>query len=635
MSKQRKCLTLCLFILMTISINQVLYAQDQEPPKSGIDSAMALSPDYMPIYYAAFPTIHFNPMQYQLLDTSMFHTSDYAPFYESQNIYQGIGINGQAHKSMVFDYQKEVGFNMITLPYPLYFKEQKDLRFYNVETSFTRLAYTYGLSTEHNFSFTHAQKIKDVEFSLDLTALSNKGYFIHQSTNMLSLDGVFHYQTPKDIYGITVSYIFNHAKFSENGGLTDYRSFAERNARDENFTNDLGSFNVFFSNASTLINTHDVMLQQYVNLKDAKGRYYGTFTHSFQFKHQSDAFNDYDLNNSYYRDRYFFSTDTTRDTLSFWGIVNTLQWSNYEPLAVQSQSNYSFRFAGGVRHEFVSAKLPYYIGNSVSLFARTSIRLFKVWDIHGNIAYSFFRYNNNDAIANADATFAINRKQRHFIGLEADFYRVSPDFIFTRYVGNNNTWEKDWKKENNLKLGVFYTIFGYKVSFNYFMMNHHKYLNSNFEPESFEKSINVVQLNLFAPVRIKNFYMDVNLSLQHSTQPYIAVPLFAGKLYAAYQFRIFRNRLHIQIGGDLMYNTLYFADGYNPIIHQFYYQQDVKVGNYLYFDLNITFRVNRIAFYVRGGNLLEGVFSYKYFTTPYYPMQGRNLELGITWRFYD
>ncbi|MCQ2277427.1 MAG: putative porin [Bacteroidales bacterium] len=640
-------LLIFLFLTLIVLWTGKGYAQTSEEEhgrhEHTIDSAMAISPNFMPVFKAKLPGTFFNPMVYKPIDTSMFYTSEYDPMIRTENLYQSIGICAQAHQNMVFDYEHEIGFSMLRLPYPLYFKQQKDVDYYDVQTSYTNIAYDYGITKENNVWATHAQKIKQFEFKFDLHGYRNSGYFVRQATNMFNMDVVAHYETPKDIYGVTVSYVLNHGQFAENGGLSDYHLFADRqsifttlrNGDEVSVTNNLNSFGVMFGNATSLINTHDALLQQYVNIKDKKGHYFGTITHSFQFKKLKSNYFDCNLNNDFYLDRYYLNTDTTNDTLNYYSLINTLQWSNYEPLQKQSDAKYFFRIAGGIRHEYVHAKMPFYVGNNFSLFARTNIRLFSVWDIYGSIAYSFNNYNRNDAIANAAATFAISRKMKHYIGLGADFYRVSADYLYSYYIGNNNMWYLSWPKENNLKLSAFWTIFDYKVSFNYFMMKNHLYLDSDFQPQSCERAINIVQLNLFAPVRVKNFYMDVNMSLQHSTDPIIAVPLFAGKLYAAYCFRIFRNRLRIQVGGDLMYNTLYHADGYNPILHQFYHQDRVKVGNYLYFDANITFQVDRIAFFVRAGNLLEGLISYKYFTTPYYPMQGRNFALGITWRFYD
>ena len=71
------------------------------------------------------------------------------------------------------------------------------------------------------------------------------------------------------------------------------------------------------------------------------------------------------------------------------------------------------------------------------------------------------------------------------------------------------------------------------------------------------------------------------------------------------------------------------------MLHSFYTQTDVKVGNYLYFDPSIAIQVQRIALYFKVTHVLCGAMKYRYFTTPDYPMEGRQFVLGLTWRFFD
>ena len=632
--KRPSLLLLCLLLALGVKVGRS--QSDDRPKEHTIDSAMAISPDYMPVSVANLSGAFFMPLTYKPIDTTFFYTSEYDPLESSTNILQTLGTYSQAHKSMVFDYTRDVGFSMITLPYPLYFKTQNDLHFYDVKGSFTDITAAFGLTTEQRIHVAHAQKIKRVEFNAELEGYNNLGRFLHQACNLFDLNAVVHYSTPKDIYGFIASYIINHAKYQENGGLSDPSSFIDRQTLfDSVVPMNPMSFAVYLNNALSTINTHDAQLLQYVSLRTKGGRYFGTLSHTFQFKHSKSIFFDYNLNNDFYQNQYYIDTDTTRDTLKYYNIVNTLQWSNFEPLDHQSEHNYFFRIAGGVRHEYVHAAMPFYIGNNYTLFARTNIRLFSVWDLFGNISYSFNNYNRGDAIANLAATFAISRKSQHFIGLSADFYRVSPDYFYSYYIGNNNLWYLTWPKENTMKLGAYWTMLGYKLDFNYFLLNNHFYLDEQLWPAMADRDIHVLQFNLLAPVRIKNFSMDLNMSLQHSTGSVVAVPLFAGKLRAAYHFRIFKKRLRIQIGTNLMYNTPYYADAYSPILHQFYHQEKGKVGNYLYWDLNLTLQVSRLSFFVRGANLLDGIIGYHYFTTPYYPMQGRNVALGIAWKFYD
>jgi len=617
-------------------LGMTVFAQEQEDGRPKIDSAMAISPDFSSTRHAPWPATHFLPLRYNTIDTSLVHISEFDPLLRIENLYQSLGINGQAHKSMIFDIQHPTGFSMTTLPYPLYFKKMADLKIYDVTPTYTDLNFTYTFLNAFAFQATHAQKIRQVNFAVHLDAASDKGYFIHQEVNRLSLDATLRYETPKKIYGFLLAYIFNHGKFSENGGLQYSPDFTDRDPRhDSTITYDLTSFPVMFSNGSSKINTHAFQITNYLNIKDKKGHYFGTVSHTLDFNFLSSHFFDYDLNNLFYVNRYYISTDTTNDSVQYYSIANTLQLSNFTPTDTIGDQSYFFRIAGGLRHEYVNSVSPRMQDNSLCLFARTNIRLFKVWDIYGLFSYNLFKYTQNDALAHAGFRFTINRKQGHYIGLEATFSRRSPDYIFSNYLGNNNFWEHDWRKQNFFKASAYWTIFNYKASFNFINAGRYVYLNNNFEPVQLEKPFQVIQLMLYAPVRTKYFCLDAQLALQHATNKTIAVPLFAGKLGALYTTRIFKKRLRFQVGVDLFYNTKYYSDGYDPILHQFYAQQYIITGNYLYLNAHLAIRVKRISFFVRGGNLIAGLFNFRYITTPGYPMQGRNFEVGVNWKFYD
>jgi outer membrane receptor protein involved in Fe transport len=134
---------------------------------------------------------------------------------------------------------------------------------------------------------------------------------------------------------------------------------------------------------------------------------------------------------------------------------------------------------------------------------------------------------------------------------------------------------------------------------------------------------------------VKGFGLDINAYVQYSSSDAVNVPLLAFKASPYYIFNVLRGKLKIQIGMDLMYNTLYYADGYDPVLHQFYCQRDMKVGNYPYWDVNLTMRIKRISFFFRAGHVLAGVIGQNYYLTPDYPAMGRSFQLGINWRFYD
>ena len=290
----------------------------------------------------------------------------------------------------------------------------------------------------------------------------------------------------------------------------------------------------------------------------------------------------------------------------------------------------------GIMHEYINAKTPYYTGNTFTLFGRAQARLFGALDLNARMAYSFGGYNKNDVEAAVGASWKIQQKWNHRLEASISLFRNSPDYIYTYYYGNHNVWyNQDWPKQNIVKINVLWTMLNYKIEFNYFMMHKIVRLNSDFQLSLYEKAANVVQLHLFAPVRVKGFGLDFNAYLQYSGSDAVNVPLFAFKASPYYIFNVLQGKLKIQIGCDLMYNTSYYADGYDPVLHQFYCQRKMKVGNYPYWDVNLSLKVKRITFFFRTGHVLSGIIGQYYFFTPDYPAMGRNFQLGINWKFYD
>ncbi|MCQ2286779.1 MAG: putative porin [Bacteroidales bacterium] len=632
-----------LFFCLTFIWANPVFAQEDDTEDNGrphIDSAMAFSPDYVPVYKSKLQELIYKPFIFNPIDTSVeyIHRSD--PMMNTSLLYQNLGIAGQAHRSICFDYNHDIGFSYLTLPYPLYFKTQNDLEFYDLKSAYTKIAYTYGISTENTISAIHAQKIKGVSFVFNLNGVGNEGYYAHQSVSHTTADFLIHYEIPSGIYGFRASYIFNHFKLQENAGLYDQLDFINQ------ASSKLAGYNLKLYNALSTTNTHDALFQQYVNLmakskKSGKSHYLGTITHTFQFKTMKSRYLDSDLDSLYY-DNFFFSSDTTNDTIHYYSVINSIQWSSYKPFETQSTKKYFFHFSGGLRHEYIESfpkgaktVTNRYFGNTFTLFGNVITRLFSVVDLQADLAYSFSDYNHNDAIANLKADFFINRTKQHYLGFQAKFNRLAPDYMLSYFDGNNFHWDTTWAKQNILKLSAYWNYGRYRAAFNYFMLDNYALIDSSLRPISIDKIINVVQLNLFAPFRYKGFGFDLNACLQYSDNNYIDLPVFAGKLAVFYVFHFFEEKMRLQLGIDLAYNTEYYAYGYCPALHQFYSQQEIKTGNYLYCDAYINMRIKRVGVFFRLGHAFAGLLGRNYFSTPYYPSQGRSFSLGINWCFYD
>jgi len=604
-----------------------------------IDSVMDMSPDHLPTYYTQINFLQFMPLTFKPIDTEMIGTHLYDPLLKTENIYQGLGISGQAHQPIVFDYQKEIGFLYQVLPYPLYFKKQSDLKYYKLQTTYSRVAYTFSfLETRENEIFAEfARYMRGVTVVANLYASHNTstgtGGFQNQGVRNLCGDLLIHYEMPSARYGFRVSYIINHLNNSENGGLVDMENYQSRKRDPSDIVNNQAFEvrNPESSKASSNIIMHDLALQNYVNLKRKNDRYFGTITYDFQWTQTTIRYN-----NELETDFPHYNSKITNDSTRIATVKNAIQWSNFSPFQGASAKGNFFHVAGGLLHDYADLRYTNTTFTALYLFARTHIRLFNMMDITGQVSYSLVSdYANNDIAANAGISWAINREKEHIIGLNANYYRNDPEYIMQHVFVNNFRWINQFAKQDIVHFKAFWNYQKYNVSVGYYYLNNFVHLSEELRPVQNENNGNLIQVSAFIPFRHKNFGTIANLNMQYCTKDVVNVPLFAGKLSVFYIIELLKKRLKIQVGTDVMYNTTYYADAYLPVLRKFYYQSSQPIGNFIFMDANLTVSIDRIIFFARIGNILPPLMKYRNFTTPDYPVNDYLISLGITWRFFD
>jgi hypothetical protein len=557
----------------------------------------------------------------------------YDPLLIPENIYQGLGISGQAHQSIIFDFEREMGFLYQELPYQLYFKTQSDLFFPKLKTTYSKIAYTLGIPKENQIYAEFAKYIKGVTFDMHLYATHNDGFFDNQKpTSNLCGDFLLHYELPSSIYGFKASGILNTLNNAENGGLIDIFDYQEH----EKDNND--GYETFFTNARTNIFSFDFSFHNYVNMINSNKRYFGTFSYEIQICQTNLNFTD-KLNPLPPN----YEVSETNDTTRFLTFKNAFQWSNFMPYKEMCNKKKFIHIAGGIMHDY--AKFKYSEAtlfkythadfNSIYLFARTHIRLFHIMNITAKISYSFYGYSKNDLITKAGISWTIHDEKNHQLGLNVNYYYVSPEYIMEHIESNHFRWNKTLSKQSIAQLKAFWEYQRYNLSLSYYYLYKYVYLSEELRPIQDYNKGHLFQFSFFIPIRYKNFGATANLNLQHCTNEVILIPIFAGKISVFYVFEFLKKRLKIQIGTDAMYNTSYYADRYLPTLRMFYYQNTQRVGNFVYWDANITFQIDRINFFFRAGNLLSPIMNYRNFTTPIFPHKDYLLSLGISWKFFD
>jgi hypothetical protein len=120
----------------------------------------------------------------------------------------------------------------------------------------------------------------------------------------------------------------------------------------------------------------------------------------------------------------------------------------------------------------------------------------------------------------------------------------------------------------------------------------------------------------------------------------VNIPVIFTRNRFAYEGRLFKN-LNLSTGLEMRYHTPYDADGYSPVLGQFFFQDTVTIGNRPEIHAFAHFRIRTFKAFVRIENLNTATtaggfrFNKNNFAAPAYPTPGMVFRLGIYWTFVN
>ena len=593
-----------------------------------------------------------------LIDTSVFkpYNEDISLF--SRNLYANLGIFGQANYSMNFSFYRKHGFSYKTLPYNTYLRTIENWKLHLPEEVYADLQYNFSNGKENRFSVAYSQKIADnLQFDLGLESIIAEGLYVSQQMRTVNVGASLRYKLPSNRYGFAAYYFLNLIKNQENGGIL----------RDADFEDSLQSpreLAVRFAsnNASNNLFQNTFFLRHYLSLSGKRGEdsiiknRIGYLVHDFEVGSSKNIFDAVRLDPDCFP-MSNFSKETTYDWVKNFQIRNSIFWSSYMPEDTLPDKKHFIRFAAGIMHTFVSVKdtclffkqtdtilsiftrAPFFQfnNNQITPLGILHIKLFDRLHIKANGMVTLNGYNAGDVTIDGKVVldFFDKGKVKHEIQAKVAFYNYSPDYFFTHLMANNYSWRLDLKKQQTITAGIAWEHKNYSIGLNYYTLNNYTLLNENSFPEQINQFINVYQFAAYIPFHIKGFGINSNIYLQYTESRKLQIPNFVTRQTVYYGFSLFKKALYLQLGLDFMYNTVYYADAYNPVLQQFHTQDDKKIGNYPYLDVFLRAKLNRFQFQIKGTHLWSGLLGNKYYLVPHYPAKGRGIALGILWRFYD
>lgn len=220
------------------------------------------------------------------------------------------------------------------------------------------------------------------------------------------------------------------------------------------------------------------------------------------------------------------------------------------------------------------------------------------------------------------------------IAAGAEFRNQAQPYLLQNYISNNFIWQNDFGKTRRYKIDGELLIPWTRTTLNAGVENIQNYVffNSESLPQQDGGNVQVFSARLDQKFKVGILNWNNTLYYQKSSnENVLPLPQFTIYSNLFLDFIAFRV-LKLQIGVDCDYYTSYNALNYQPATMSFHVQGNdkVKVGNYPFCNAYITARLYKTRFYFLWSHVNQGWFSKNSFLLPYYPMNPRRIEMGLS-----
>jgi len=590
--------------------------------------------------------------------------------YPLKPTYVDFGNIGTASHDLLFNPFMKPGWDGGWHAYDPYVTTIEDSRFYNTTKPYSELGYLLGSHAEQMIYLMTTQNItRNWNAFFEYRLINSPGTFNNQNTNHNNYRFTSWYRSKNKRYQAFLLLLGSKLESSENAGIQnneDLKSstYTNRFTIPTNMGNqtNFNSTNQFFSstvNTGTLYTTGFFELrQQYdiIGLKDSvvtdtvvtplfypKFRAEQTINYSTYHEHFVDnnplaAYYDSNLN--------FISTPDTVNLSDLWHVL-TNDFSLYS--FPDSKNPQQFLKAGitvqSMTGTYNSGTVSYY-----NLFLHGEYRnktRNKKWDVE---AYGNFYVNGTNA-GDYNVYASLKRQISKNLGfLQLGFENVnrSVSMAWTQQSSFGFGVTQNFAKENVIHLFGSYDQpkLALTLNANYYLMNNYPFFSGYYTPAQETNPFNVLIVSADKRLAItRHMILRATVFLQKvaGASP-VHIPLFVTQGQIGYEGKLGLKNLMLATGLEFRYYTPYLADGYSPMVSQFFTQYQTTIAQHLPdLDVYVNFRIRSFVAYFRLENLNTAGFLptsgfgfvNNNFVAPSYPDAGLKIRFGIFWSFVN
>ena len=536
------------------------------------------------------------------------------------------------------------------------YAEMEDVDYYNVATPMTdvlfKTTFEQGQLLDALLTFNTSKRLN---FSIGYEGLRSLGKYLFNQGESGNFKVTSNYVTENGRYSIRGHIAAQDMTNEENGGLLNPESEFEE--KDDNF-DEPSKINIRFNDASTKILGKRYFLDhkyKFIKKQKDSSRVEKTslaFGHQMNYETKFYQFRQ-SVQNDYFGEGLLSSIDDKANLKSMYNQVS-LDFYNATLGSLQANLslynyNYFFNSILITEDERIENQLK---GEEIALGANYEKQ------IGGFLVNGSFKYNLigdlTGTIIDASASYRINKNNK----LKASFHSSArmPDFNFLLYQSDyeNYNWQNtsNFEKErvNSLAFDFESNTWG-SLSANISTIDNYAFFafdpsetlvegseNAFIRPFQETNSIEYLKVKYNKEVRLGKFALNNTVMYQSVNQSndVLNVPQLVTRNTFYFSSNIFKKAMFIQTGFHFKYFTSYTMNAYNPVLGEFYVQNEEKLGGFPMLDFFINAKVQQTRIFLKAEHFNSSFGAKRnYYAAPNYPYRNFVIRFGLVWNFFS
>ena len=517
--------------------------------------------------------------------------------------------------------------------------EATDIKYYNVPTPLTDLYFKTVMEQGQALdAFLTVNTKPNLNFSIAYRGLRSLGKYVNNLTSSGNFRFTSSYYTIDKRYFLNAHFTGQDISNQENGGIVNLQEFETS----EDPFNERERIKVYFTDATSLLKGNRFFIDHSFKLNKENPNSL-VFTHQFNQEYKFFEFTQPTVNERF--------GDTYTNKISNKTRYNHLYNKFGVAYKTKSYGDLEF-FIDDNNYNYYYNSVVYDINGNITVPNSVSDRINM---IGGNYTYLINKINvrlhtsqsiTDQSISNIEAS--ANYKLNEDYNFQFKYQKLNslPNLNFTLYQSGyiDYNWFNNFKNEKLNQFEFSAQTKWLNVSATYKVLNDYLFFDNQtnditeltVKPIQYDKTINYLSVKANKEIKFWKLALDNTILYQSVEQSddIVNVPQIVTRNTLYFTDYVFKKAMLLQTGVTFQYFSKYYANDYNPLIGEFYVQNETKIGGFPMFDFFVNARVRQARIFLKAEHFNSAWTGYDFYSAPNYPYRDFIVRFGLVWNFF-